>query len=262
MFQKKLCNYYSMDLTEFDRLFDKDNYNRHPWEISRRDVMLKLLKSSKIKFPVKRIVDIGGGDAFIINEIFKLNLAEECFTIDTAYSEEIISQLKNNYGVNPIHYVQNLTDYLANFPQEENVLFLCMDVLEHLENENEILKHLTQKKNHFLFAVPAFQSVFSNHDVLLGHYRRYNLKQLENVLKQHHFQIQEKGYYFTSLLIVRWLENVFNKDKKASIDNWNGGKLKSKLITSILQFDFGFTQLLQKFGIRIYGLSCYCICKK
>jgi hypothetical protein len=57
--------------------------------------------------------------------------------------------------------------------------------------------------------------------VLLGHYRRYNLKQLENVLKQHHFQIQEKGCYFTSLLTVRWLESVFNKDKNASIDNWN-----------------------------------------
>ena len=251
-----------MDLTEFDRLFDKENYNRHPWEISRRDVMFQLLKSSKIKFPVKRIVDIGGGDAFIINEIYKQNLAEEYFTIDTAYSLEIISQLKTNYGENSIQYVQNLTDYLTNFPQEENVLFLCMDVLEHLENENEILHHLTQKNNYFLFAVPAFQSVFSNHDVLLGHYRRYNLKQLQKVLTQHNFQIQHKGYYFTSLLLVRWLESMFNKNKKASIDNWTGTAFKSKLITSVLKLDFGFTQVLQKFGIRIYGLSCYCICKK
>jgi len=251
-----------MDLTEFDRLFDKENYKRHPWEISRRDVMFQLLKSSEIKFPVKRIVDIGGGDAFIINEIYKQNLAEEYFTIDTAYSSEIISQLKTNYGENPIHYVQNLTDYLVDFPAAESTLFLCMDVLEHLENENEILNHLTEKNNYFLFAVPAFQSVFSNHDVLLGHYRRYNLKQLENVLKQHHFQIQSNGYYFTSLLLVRWMESNFNKNKKASIDNWTGGKFKSKLITSILRFDFCFTQLLQKFGIKIYGLSCYCICKK
>lgn len=251
-----------MDLTEFDRLFDKENYKRHPWEISRRDVLFKLLKSSKIKFPVKRIVDIGGGDAFIINEIYKQKLAEEYFTIDTAYSPEIISQLKANYRENPIQYVQNLTDYLNNFPSEENVLFLCMDVLEHLENENVILNHLTQKNNYFLFAVPAFQSVFSNHDVLLGHYRRYNLKQLQNVLKQHNFQIQEKGYYFTSLLFVRWIESIFNKNKKASIDNWTGSSFKSKLITSVLKLDFGFTHLLQKIGIKIYGLSCYCICKK
>ena len=134
--------------------------------------------------------------------------------------------------------------------------------MEHLEKEDEILKHLTQKNNHFLFAVPAFQSVFSNHDVLLGHYRRYNLKQLETVLTKQHFQIESKGYYFTSLLLVRGLERMFNKNKKASIDNWTGSSFKSKLITSVLQLDFGFTHLLQKFGIRMYGLSCYCICKK
>lgn len=251
-----------MDLSEFDRLFDKENYKRHPWEISRKEVLFKLLKSSKIKFPVKRIVDIGGGDAFVIHEIYKQNLAEEFVTIDTAYSQEIISQLKMNYGESPIQYVQNLKDYLAIFPSEENVLFLCMDVLEHLENENEILNHLTQINNYFLFAVPAFQSVFSNHDVLLGHYRRYNLKQLEHVLNLHDFQIQHKGYYFTSLLLVRWLESIFNKNKKASIDNWTGSVLKTKIITTVLKMDFSFTQLLQKFGIRMYGLSCYCICKK
>lgn len=251
-----------MDLTEFDRLFDKQNYKRHPWEISRKDVMFSLFQSSKIKFPVKRIVDIGGGDAFIINEIYKRNLADEYFTIDTAYSPEIVSQLKVNYGDNTIQYVQSLSDYLVNFPQEENVLFLCMDVLEHLENEAEILKHLTQKNNHFLFAVPAFQQIFSNHDVLLGHYRRYNLKQLKAVLENYNFQIQQSGYYFASLLIVRWLESIFNKNKKASIDNWTGSSFKSKLITTVLKLDFGFSQFLQKFGIKIYGLSCYCICKK
>jgi hypothetical protein len=251
-----------MDLTEFDRIKDKNKYNRHPWEISRRDVLFRLLKSSKIKFPVKRIVDIGGGDAFIINEIYKQNLAEEYVTIDTAYSSEIISQLKVNYGENPIQYVQNLTDYLANFPAEENVLFLCMDVLEHLENENEILNYLTQKNNYFLFAVPAFQSVFSNHDVLLGHYRRYSLMQLENVLSAHHFKIVNKGYYFTLLLLVRWLESVFNANKKETVTNWTGSVFQSKLITTVLQLDFRLSQVIQKFGIRIYGLSCYCICKK
>lgn len=251
-----------MDLTEFHRLFDKQNYKRHPWEISRKEVLFSLLQSSKIKFPVKRIVDIGGGDAFIINEVYKRNLAEEYFTIDTAYSDEIVSQLKSNYGENAIHYVQNLERYLYDFPQEDNVLFLCMDVLEHLENESEILDYLTQKNNHFLFAVPAFQQVFSNHDVLLGHYRRYNLKQLQQVLEKYNFQIVNKGYYFTSLLLVRWLESVFNKNKEASIDNWSGSDFKSKVITTVLKLDFRFAQLMQKLGIKIYGLSCYCICKK
>ena len=81
-------------------------------------------------------------------------------------------------------------------------------------------------------------------------------------LNEHNFQIQYKGYYFTSLLLVRWLESIFNKNKKASIDNWTGSAFKTKIITTVLKLDFGFTNLLHKFGIRVYGLSCYCICKK
>jgi hypothetical protein len=251
-----------MDLTEFERLFDKENYKRHPWEISRRNVLLKLLAASEIKFPIKRIVDIGGGDAYIINEIFKNKLANEYFTIDTAYSPEIIAQLNINYGENAIQYVQNLTDYFNMFPTEENVLFLCMDVLEHLEKEDEILQYLTHENNYFLFAVPAFQAVFSQHDLLLGHYRRYNLKQLENVLIKNQFQVLNKGYYFSSLLLVRWIESIFNRNKKTSIDNWTGTTFKSKFIVTVLQLDFVFTQVVQKIGIKMYGLSCYCICKK
>jgi hypothetical protein len=225
-------------------------------------VLFKLLSDSEIKFPIKRIVDIGGGDAYIINEIFKHNLASEYVTIDTAYTPEIISQLKSNYVENTIHYVQNLADYFKFLPTEDNVLFLCMDVLEHLENEDDILQYLTLKNNYFLFAVPAFQSVFSNHDILLGHYRRYNLRQLEMVLTKNQFQILNNGYYFSSLLLVRWIESIFNKNKKASIDNWTGTTFKSKLFVGILQLDFVVSQVLQKIGIKIYGLSCYCICKK
>ena len=251
-----------MDLTEFERLFDKKKYKRHPWEISRKKVLFKLLSASEIKFPIKRIVDIGGGDAYIINEIFMNNLASEYVTIDTAYTPEIISQLKTNYGKNAIHYVQNLADYFNFFPTDENVLFLCMDVLEHLESESDILKHFTTNNNYFLFAVPAFQSIFSKHDVLLGHYRRYNLQELKKVLHQYQFQIIDNGYYFSSLLWVRWIESIFDKNKKATIDNWTGNAFKSKLIVAVLQLDFAFTKLVQKIGINIYGLSCYCICKK
>ena len=82
------------------------------------------------------------------------------------------------------------------------------------------------------------------------------------VLTKNQFQILNKGYYFSSLLLVRWFESIFNKNKKASIDNWTGNTIKSKLLVAILQLDFAFTRVIQKFGIKMYGLSCYCICKK
>jgi uncharacterized membrane protein YiaA len=87
----------------------------------------------------------------------------------------------------------------------------------------------------------------------------YMVGTIKNTVKDYY---SDKGYYFSSLLLVRWIESIFNKNKKASIDNWTGNTIKSKLLVAILHLDFAFTQVLQKIGIKMYGLSCYCICKK
>lgn len=252
-----------MDISEFSRLEDKGSYSRHPWETSRKNVLHTFLKSSGIKFPVKRIVDIGSGDAYVIHTLLAKGMAAEYFAIDIAYTPEVISQLKQNNGNSGVTYVQDLDEYFEKYSTDELTLYLCMDVLEHLPDEDIILKHFTNNSNnYFFFAVPAFQSVFSAHDVLLGHYRRYTLPQLEAVLKKYGFNIKSKGYYFTSLLIFRWIDKILKKDKKASIDNWNGGKLKTGIITTILNVDFFITGVFKKMGFHLKGLSCYCLCKK
>lgn len=253
-----------MDLSEFSRLNDKANYQRHPWETSRKNVLYAFLKQSKIQFPIDRIVDIGSGDAYVIHTLVEKGLATDYYAIDTAYTPEVIAQLKENNQNSKVIYFQNLKEYLTAVPSDKPTLFLCMDVLEHLEDEKIILDDLNRESsgNYYFFAVPAFQSVFSSHDVLLGHYRRYTLEQLKSVLSRNQFKIVDEGYYFTSLLIFRNLDKWLKKDKKESIDNWNAGKLKTGLINTMLAVDFRISLVLKKIGITIPGLSCYCLCKK
>jgi len=253
-----------MDLSEFSRLEDKANYQRHPWETSRKNVLHTFLKQAKIKFPMDRIVDIGSGDAYVIHTLVNKNFAKEYYAIDIAYTPKVVAQLKKNNNNSQVVYFQNLREYLSTVTSEKPTLFLCMDVLEHLEEEKIILDDLNKESNdnYYFFAVPAFQSVFSSHDVLLGHYRRYTLNQLKSVLDKNQFKIIDKGYYFTSLLIFRNLDKWLKKDKKESIDNWNAGKFKTSLINTMLTVDFKISLLLKKVGITVPGLSCYCLCKK
>lgn len=253
-----------MDISEFSRLNNKGNYQRHPWETSRKNVLYTFLKQSKINFPIERIVDIGSGDAYVIHTLLEKGLADEYYAIDIAYTAEVVQQLNINNNNSKVHYFQNISEYLNNVSENKPTLFLCMDVLEHLEDEKIILENLVEKSNdnYYFFAVPAFQSVFSSHDVLLGHYRRYTLPQLENVLVNNEFKIIDKGYYFTSLLIFRNIDKWLKKDKKESIDNWEEGKLKTSLINSMLSIDFKTSLLLKKIGVTLPGLSCYCLCKK
>ena len=252
-----------MDISEFSRLNNKAEYNRHPWETSRKNVLYTFLKQSKINFPIERIVDIGSGDAFVIHTLLDKKLAKEYYAIDVEYTEEVIFQLKENNNNSNVIYLQNIEEYFTKFPSDVPTLFLCMDVLEHLENEKIILDNLKHNpNNYYFFAVPAFQSVFSSHDVLLGHYRRYTLSQLEDVLIKNEFKIIDKGYYFTSLLLFRNIDKWLKKDKKESIDNWEAGKFKTSLVNGMLSLDFKTSLLLKKLGITIPGLSCYCLCKK
>lgn len=253
-----------MDISEFSRLEDKANYNRHPWETSRKNVLHTFLKQAKISFPIERIVDIGSGDAYVIHALAKFFLAKEYYAIDTAYNTEVIAQLKENNSNSKIVYFQNLKEYLGTVTEDKPTLFLCMDVLEHLEDEKIILDDLNKKSNDnfYFFAVPAFQSVFSSHDVLLGHYRRYTLKQLNDLLIKNQFNSIDKGYYFTSLLLFRKIDKFLKKDKQESIDNWEAGKTKTALINTMLSIDFKISLLLKKIGITVLGLSCYCLCKK
>lgn len=252
-----------MDISEFSRLNDQSNYSRHPWETSRKNVLHTFLKQSEIKFPIDRIVDIGSGDAYVIHTLVEKNLAKEYYAIDTAYTPEVIAQLKVNNSNSQVVYFQNLEEYLTTITEKASTLYLCMDVLEHLEDEKIILNDLqTKENNYFFFAVPAFQSVFSSHDVLLGHYRRYTLNQLETILDNEQFTIIDKGYYFTSLLLFRKLDKFLKKDKDASIDNWEAGKVKTTAINTMLTLDFKISLLLKKLGITLPGLSCYCLCKK
>lgn len=251
-----------MDISEFSRLHDQHAYLRHPWETSRTKVLERLLSQSGLQFPVDRIVDIGAGDTYVIHYLQQRGYAKEYFAIDTAFTPDVIGQLKENNPDSQVTYVQDLQAYFQEFATEKSTLFLCMDVLEHLPDEGLILDHLQQTGHRYLFAVPAFQSVFSSHDTLLGHYRRYTLDQLEAVLKAKGFSIDNKGYYFSSLLGVRLLEKWLGRDKKESIDNWTGGKFKTGLINFVLKTDFEVTNFINKTGVRIPGLSCYCVCRK
>jgi hypothetical protein len=68
-----------------------------------------------------------------------------------------------------------------------------------------------------------------------------------------------------TLLIIRciqlFLEKLGLHKPKKSIDNWKAGSFISKIITSLLWFDFLIGRLFLKLGIQIPGLSAYCICR-
>ena len=169
----------------------------------------------------------------------------------------------------------DLYEHIDHIPCKEqsiDAIFL-MDVLEHIENDVAFVKTLLSNKivkneTVFFITVPAYQSLFSSHDQLLNHYRRYNCKQLVRIANTTSMIIAQYGYFFSSLLVPRLLEvalekrSIFNSKTETDLSKWQGAFLIDFLFKQILMYDFKISQFLRKFNITCPGLSCYMICQK
>ncbi len=255
-----------MDISELNRVNLTTRLNRHPWEIARAYAVSFILKKNSSHS--QHIIDIGSGDIFVLQILAKNNAAEKFSAIDNAYNNEIIQHLKQQPGTEKIDFYTT-PDYITEQKKAGAVLFL--DVLEHCENDKAILSSalkpaLVSDDALFLVTVPAYQSLYSQHDDLLKHYRRYNRKGINAVCSSQNLTVIKSGYFFFSLLPARFFQLIFEKTglrkPKKSIDNWNGNKIVTKIISSILRADFRICYALSSIGVHLPGLSCYCICKK
>ncbi|OQP61993.1 hypothetical protein A3860_30375 [Niastella vici] len=255
-----------MDITEFKRLTSTNNVNRHPWELTRVRIAHFLL--TRYNIPCNAIADVGSGDAFVLKYLQQLNPGSTFAAIDHAYTPEIIELLKKGTTGDRIHFFNALENAFAWSPF---TCVLLMDVIEHIQHDSTFMKDLvkasgTNNEVRFLITVPAFQSLFSKHDELLLHYRRYNIKRLTSLCRENNLQIIASGYFFFSLVPARILqlfaEKLRLRKPKKAVDNWEGGPFISKIISFILWIDFRICFSLNKLNIRLPGLSCYCLCQR
>ncbi len=107
-------------------------------------------------------------------------------------------------------------------PFKDNIFDLAtaFGVLEHIENEKDTLKELSRvlKKNGSLIVeVPAYQFLWSGHDVALHHQRRYTENLLTERIKSAGFEIKKSGYLFGGILPwvirLRMLKKIFRKEE-------------------------------------------------
>ena len=251
-----------MDLVEHK---NKQNESRHPWELARLEVIFSLFQKHLAEKNLENILDVGCGDTFVVSELRNRMPSTHFYAIDPAFSDTMIADFQQE----GISLYQHLSQLEGNLKKAD--LILLMDVIEHIEDDKSFLKDLVSKnyiKNDslFLITVPAYQSLFSAHDVFLKHYRRYTPKHLLSTLKSSGFEIIESGNFFTSLLAPRIIgllkERMEGKKEAQGLASWQGSEKQSKLLKEILLLDFKTTKNLQRLGIKLPGLSTYALCRK
>ena len=97
-------------------------------------------------------------------------------------------------------------------------LFLLMDVLEHVSSDVEFLGGVTSMLapgDAMLLTVPADMSLWSQHDVSFGHYRRYDVGSLSAVWSGLPVQAEMVSYFnariYPLVRAIRWINRMRGK---------------------------------------------------
>ncbi len=108
------------------------------------------------------------------------------------------------------------------FQDEMFDLVCAFDVIEHVEDDElavSEMKRVTKKEGVIFITVPTFMSLWSHHDVINHHFRRYKLGQIEklfvaekngNVIFSSYFNF----FLFPAIYLVRKVSNLLQFSKK------------------------------------------------
>lgn len=117
-----------------------------------------------------------------------------------------------------------------------------------------------------MISVPAYQGLFTAHDTWLGHFRRYSPGEGRKLIQESGFQLLEDGSFFHTLLYARAFaklkEKIAGHSEQKGVGGWSKGPVITGAIHRTLNLDWKFGRGLRRIGVRLPGLSWWCICRK
>lgn len=250
-----------MDLTELTTTAK----TRHPWETARVTAIKKLIKPLLEANTPLNVMDIGCGDGFVSRKLFGNYPSARVTCIDINLTEPQIESFSN---------LDKTIQYQRQYPPPQTLfdLVIMLDVVEHEANDYLFLSRIVSQYlapgGSLLLTAPAFQSLFSAHDRLLKHYRRYNRRGLNSSAAKSGLFVNSSGYLFGSLLVPRFLSLIAQRtigEAKISpkgVGGWGGGPWVTSLTELALNVDNTTLYFLSRCGVTLPGLSVWALCEK
>ena len=230
------------------------------WFKHRNAIIISVMK----KFPpAGSLFDIGGGNGFVSKTL-------QDNGIDTFLVEPGIKGIKNaeKRGVKNL-ICSTLED--AQFQNGSIPAIGIFDVLEHIENDINFLMELSaylKPEGMLYITVPAYELLWTHEDIIAGHYRRYNLRKISDILQQAGFKVLFKSYFFSFLpvpiLLFRSLPFKLGFRKKMdqpklSDEHSQKKGVSGRILDIILKLEKGRLENLKRI---LFGGSCIIVAKK
>jgi SAM-dependent methyltransferase len=191
--------------------------DRHWWYRGRRKVLERVVED--LRLPARaRILDAGCGSGRNMVELARHG------TVTGIELAEASVALARERGMGEV-----IAGSVLEMPFEAGSFDLAasLDVIEHLEDDLAALRELRRvvaPGGSLLVTVPAYQWLWSGHDEINHHFRRYTRRSLQRAGEEAGWQ-QVRTTYFNSLLLpaaimLRVLDRFSRKTTESSLDLW------------------------------------------
>ncbi len=235
-----------------DRDYEQQTFqaeDRHWWYRGRRTVLERVLDGLALGEPI-RILDAGCGSGRNMVE-----LARRGTVTGVELSQPSVEKARER-GCGEV--VEGSVLEMP-FPDASFDLAVSLDVIEHLEDDLGALRELRRvvaPGGRLLVTVPAYGWLWSGHDEINHHQRRYTMRSLRTVAEQAGWR-EERTSYFNSLLlpvaiVLRVLDRFNRKTTESSLDLWVPPELVNRTLEVPLTLE---SQLIARGGRIPAGLS-------
>jgi 2-polyprenyl-3-methyl-5-hydroxy-6-metoxy-1,4-benzoquinol methylase len=234
-----------------ERLYQQfyDIEDKHWWFKARRAILMAYLAQRVNITGGLRLLDVGCGTGAFLAD------ASRYFDVyGTDNAPEAIRLCKER-GLTNL-YVGTLDVYSA--PKPFDVITL-LDVIEHTDDDLDILRRarsLLKDGGHVLITVPAYQWLWSVHDEVNHHRRRYTRTRLEDVVTKAGFAIEHMSYFNAILFPIAAVRRVIAR----ALHTREAGdfEIPGTITNTILRRVFGLERHLLPRMSFPFGLSVLC----
>ncbi|MFQ5719809.1 MAG: glycosyltransferase [Acidobacteriota bacterium] len=155
----------------------------------------------------RRILEVGSGLGSISGHLAVRDLLVVS-DISESYLDLLRHRLAGSRRVKVVHYDLAGGDR-PDLQEMELDTIICVNVLEHVENDEAALRGLTRllvPGGHLILLVPAHQVLYSNLDRNLDHFRRYSRARLLDLIERSGLSV-ERAYHLNVLGALGWWLN-------------------------------------------------------
>lgn len=238
-----------MERAVFDRMAEHDQL--HWWYVARRRILADLIRRH-VPLPVgSRILEVGAGTGHNF-EMLRRFAPVDAIEIDDEARALASSRLGSEVSGAPL-------PELPGIPDGAYHLIALLDVLEHVDQDVESLASIARKLvpgGRILLTVPAGQWMWSAHDEVHHHKRRYSKSGLRKVVEQAGLKANLLTHFNSLLFPAAAGARIVGKAMgKTSSDD----RMPSKPVNGLLRSVFGLERHLvgrvpMPFGVSLVAI--------